>query len=95
MISCHSRWSIHSVWRDATMMLRLQRGEPVVYLNPKDAEKLGIADDGWSELSQRLRQDVHVGEVLDDGPSRGRVLLPRLGSPPVPQSRELQVADPG
>ena len=33
------------------MMLRLQRGEPVVYLNPKDAERLGIADDGWSELS--------------------------------------------
>jgi nitrate reductase alpha subunit len=51
LISCHCRWSIHSVWRDATMMLRLQRGEPVVYLNPKDAEKLGIADDGWSELS--------------------------------------------
>jgi len=51
LISGHCRWSIHSVWRDATMMLRLQRGEPVVYLNPKDAEKLGIPDDGWSELS--------------------------------------------
>ena len=51
LISGHCRWSIHSVWRDATLMLRLQRGEPVVYLNPKDAERLGIADDGWSELS--------------------------------------------
>jgi nitrate reductase alpha subunit len=51
LISGHCRWSIHSVWRDATMMLRLQRGEPVVYLNPKDAEQLGIADDGWAELS--------------------------------------------
>ena len=51
LISGHCRWSIHSVWRDATMMLRLQRGEPVVYLNPKDAERLGIPDDGWSELS--------------------------------------------
>jgi anaerobic selenocysteine-containing dehydrogenase len=30
--------------------LRLQRGEPVLYLNPKDAEQLGIADDGWAEL---------------------------------------------
>ncbi|MBW2162447.1 MAG: nitrate reductase, partial [Deltaproteobacteria bacterium] len=50
MVSCHSRWSIHSVWRDTPLLMRLQRGEPVVYLNPKDAEKLGIADDGWSEI---------------------------------------------
>ena len=50
MISCHSRWSIHSTWRDTPLLLRLQRGEPVVYLNPKDAEQLGIADDGWSEI---------------------------------------------
>jgi DMSO reductase family type II enzyme molybdopterin subunit len=50
MISCHCRWSIHSVWRDTPLLMRLQRGEPVVYLNPKDAEQLGIADDGWSEI---------------------------------------------
>ncbi|MDG5776902.1 molybdopterin-dependent oxidoreductase [Haloarculaceae archaeon H-GB2-1] len=41
----HGRWSIHSTWRDNTHMLRLQRGEPVVYLNPDDAERRGI-DDG-------------------------------------------------
>lgn len=51
MVSCHARWSVHSVWRDTPMMLRLQRGEPVVYLNPRDAAKRGLADGAWSEVS--------------------------------------------
>ncbi len=37
----HGRWSIHSTWRDDTKLLRLQRGEPVVYLNPEDAQQRG------------------------------------------------------
>ncbi|HMV71063.1 MAG TPA: molybdopterin dinucleotide binding domain-containing protein, partial [Pseudomonadales bacterium] len=49
-VSCHARWSIHSSWRDTPMMLRLQRGEPVVYLNPTEAGKLGIADHDYAEL---------------------------------------------
>ncbi|WP_424018406.1 molybdopterin-dependent oxidoreductase [Halorientalis pallida] len=40
----HGRWSIHSTWRDSTKMLRLQRGEPVVYINPDDAAERGIED---------------------------------------------------
>jgi DMSO reductase family type II enzyme molybdopterin subunit len=54
LISCHARHSIHSVWRDTPMLLRLQRGEPVVLLNPKDAQRLGIGDHEWAELSNRL-----------------------------------------
>ena len=50
-VSCHARWSIHSVWRDTPMLLRLQRGEPVVYLNPADAAELGVADGGWARIS--------------------------------------------
>jgi len=50
-ISCHSRWSIHSVWRDTPMLLRLQRGEPVVYLNPEQARALGVADGDWALLA--------------------------------------------
>jgi DMSO reductase family type II enzyme molybdopterin subunit len=50
-VSCHSRWSIHSVWRDTPMMLRLQRGEPVVYLNPDEAKALHIGDGEWAEIS--------------------------------------------
>ncbi|MFP5382696.1 MAG: molybdopterin-dependent oxidoreductase [Gammaproteobacteria bacterium] len=54
LISCHARHSIHSIWRDTPMLLRLQRGEPVVLLNPKDAERLGIADHEWAELENRI-----------------------------------------
>ncbi|MFB6286674.1 MAG: molybdopterin dinucleotide binding domain-containing protein, partial [Candidatus Bipolaricaulia bacterium] len=38
------RWSIHSTWRDDKHMLRLNRGMPVVYVNPQDAEERGISD---------------------------------------------------
>jgi DMSO reductase family type II enzyme molybdopterin subunit len=43
----HTRWSIHSQWRDESLMLRLQRGEPVVYLNPQDCAERGIGDHDW------------------------------------------------
>jgi len=32
------------MWRDHDLMLRLQRGEPVVYLNPADCRSRGISD---------------------------------------------------
>ncbi len=54
LISCHARWSVHSIWRDDPMMLRLQRGEPALYLNPKDAERLEIGDGDWAVISNRL-----------------------------------------
>ncbi|MFN8546085.1 MAG: molybdopterin-dependent oxidoreductase [Candidatus Binatia bacterium] len=43
----HTRWSIHAMWRDHALMLRLQRGEPVVYLNTDDARQRGIADHAY------------------------------------------------
>ncbi len=30
----HTRWSIHAIWRDHALMLRLQRGEPACFLAP-------------------------------------------------------------
>ncbi|MCZ7619301.1 MAG: molybdopterin-dependent oxidoreductase [Myxococcota bacterium] len=56
LISCHARWSIHSIWRDDPMMLRLQRGEPALYLNPRDAERVGVADGDWAEVENRIGQ---------------------------------------
>jgi nitrate reductase alpha subunit len=44
MTGAHARWSIHAQWRDERILLRLQRGEPVVYLNTRDCEKRGIGD---------------------------------------------------
>ncbi len=49
-VSCHARWSIHSSWRDTPMMLRLQRGEPQVWINPAEGTRLGIADYDYAEL---------------------------------------------
>jgi len=40
----HARWSIHSFMRDNELMLRLQRGEPIMYMNDEDAAERGIED---------------------------------------------------
>jgi nitrate reductase alpha subunit len=44
MTGGHARWSIHASWRDEPNLLRLQRGEPVLIMNPADAAARGIAD---------------------------------------------------
>jgi DMSO reductase family type II enzyme molybdopterin subunit len=44
LTGAHARWSIHAMWRDQPMMLHLQRGEPLVLLNPEDARRKGIRD---------------------------------------------------
>jgi anaerobic selenocysteine-containing dehydrogenase len=40
----HTRWSIHTIWRDQQDMLRLQRGEPAAYMSAADATARGIHD---------------------------------------------------
>jgi anaerobic selenocysteine-containing dehydrogenase len=50
LVSCHSRWSIHSTWRDTPLLMRMQRGEPLMYLNPDEAKQLDIADNDYAEL---------------------------------------------
>ncbi|MEF8852739.1 MAG: molybdopterin-dependent oxidoreductase [Haloarculaceae archaeon] len=50
----HSRWAIHSTWRDNERMLRLQRGEPTVFLNPDDAAERGIEDGDTVEVYNDL-----------------------------------------
>ena len=50
----HTRWSIHSAWRDDARMLRLQRGTPVMYMSLSDAQARGIAD---GELVE-VRNDI-------------------------------------
>ena len=40
----HTRWSIHAIWRDQRHMLRLQRGQPVMYMNSDDAQRRGLQD---------------------------------------------------
>ncbi|MFN8174239.1 MAG: nitrate reductase subunit alpha [Solirubrobacteraceae bacterium] len=52
-ISPHSKWSIHSEYQDNLRMLELFRGGPVVWLSPKDAERIGAADNDWVECINR------------------------------------------
>ncbi|RMF21605.1 MAG: hypothetical protein D6760_09125, partial [Deltaproteobacteria bacterium] len=55
----HTRWSIHSAWRDDTLMLRQQRGEPIVWMSPADARARGIKDGGYA----RVYNDLNSFEI--------------------------------
>jgi len=68
----HARWSIHSMWRDQRLMLRLQRGEPLVYLNARDCAAKGVADGdrvrvfnvlGSFEAAARVTDTIRPGQV--------------------------------
>jgi DMSO reductase family type II enzyme molybdopterin subunit len=67
MTSGHTRWSIHAVWRDHSLMLRLERGEPVVLLNGADARRLGIADHDrvrvWNDLGSFEARAKPMGAI--------------------------------
>ncbi|MBQ60649.1 MAG: hypothetical protein CMQ19_01100 [Gammaproteobacteria bacterium] len=52
----HTRWSIHSIWRDNDMMLGLQQGEPTMWVSAEDARSRGISD------GDRVRVSNDVGE---------------------------------
>jgi DMSO reductase family type II enzyme molybdopterin subunit len=44
MTSGHNRWSIHAAWRDSKPLLQLQRGVPLMFVHPEDAEKRDVLD---------------------------------------------------
>ncbi len=56
----HTRWSIHSAWRDDKLMLQQQRGEPSMWISAEDARARGVAD------SDRVRvfNDMDEFEIL-------------------------------
>jgi DMSO reductase family type II enzyme molybdopterin subunit len=63
----HTRWSIHAQWRDERLLLRLQRGEPVVYMNAVDCRRRGIADHDrvrvWNDLGHFLARAKPSGSI--------------------------------
>jgi anaerobic selenocysteine-containing dehydrogenase len=40
----HARWSIHSCWTDSLLLMKLQRGEPIAFVNAGDARARGVQD---------------------------------------------------
>ena len=74
LMTPHARWSIHSTYKVSPLLLRLQRGEPALMLNPATAARKGIAD------GDRVRMWNDLGEVvlqakLGAGVPPGAVLL--------------------
>ena len=73
MTGGHDRWSIHSSWRDNKSLLRLQRGEPVVFIGAEDAAERGIEDGdpvrvhndvGSFEIQAKVAPSVRAGQVV-------------------------------
>jgi DMSO reductase family type II enzyme molybdopterin subunit len=69
----HTRWSIHAIWRANRLMLRLQRGEPVAYINAEDARRRGIKehdlvwvynDVGGFKVHAKIAPSVQPGQVV-------------------------------
>jgi DMSO reductase family type II enzyme molybdopterin subunit len=69
----HNRWSIHAIWRDHELMLRLQRGQPACFLNPSDCAARGVRDGdmvrvyndaGAFEANAKVAAGVQPGEVI-------------------------------
>ena len=73
MTGGHTRWSIHTMWRSEPTMLRLQRGEPVVYMCRGDAAARRIEDgdrvrifndQGAFRCMVKVGASVRPGQVL-------------------------------
>lgn len=46
----HGKWQIHSTYYDNLRMLTLSRGIGGIWINDKDAERVGIKDNDWVEV---------------------------------------------
>ena len=89
----HTRWSIHAIWRDSELMLRLQRGEPVVYLNALDARERAIADNDRVRVYNDVGAFQALRQAERERAARPSDHLPRLGA--VSASRSTRPAGAG
>ena len=71
----HTRWSIHATWRTQPDLLRLQRGEPAMWIAREDAAARGILDGErvrvWNDhgsfrVRVKIAPVVAPGEVILD-----------------------------
>jgi DMSO reductase family type II enzyme molybdopterin subunit len=67
LTSGHTRWSIHAISRDQKMLLRLQRGEPAVWMHPGDMAQRGLRDhdrirvyNGHGAFEARVRPGARI-----------------------------------
>jgi len=69
MSGAHARWSIHAIWRDHELMLRLQRGEPVVVLGVRDAGDRDIGDHDRVRVHNDVSNFVARAKILPSVPT--------------------------
>ena len=60
----HTRWGIHTTWRSNKYMMRMQRGEPHVYISPAMAAAKGIEDGGQVRVFNGLGEFFAQAKVV-------------------------------
>jgi nitrate reductase alpha subunit len=70
----HSRHSIHSTFKDNELMLRLQRGGPMVEVPPNEAAARGLKDNDWAEIFNDHGR-VIVRIKIKNGEQPGRISM--------------------
>ncbi len=70
----HARWSIHSDWVDDTLILALQRGEPVLFINRDDAAARGISDNDLVEAFNDVAS-FRVQAIVSAGVRPGQAII--------------------
>ncbi len=73
MTGGHARWTIHTAWSDSPLLLRLQRGVPVLFMSRPDADRRGVRDGdrveayndlGKFEIQAVVSPAVRPGQVI-------------------------------
>jgi nitrate reductase alpha subunit len=70
----HTRWSIHAIWRANPDLLRLQRGEPVMWMSLEDARDRSVRD-GDRVRAWNDHGSFRVGVKTSPGVAPGEAIL--------------------
>ena len=87
----HARHGIHSMFRDETLLMSLQRGEPDVFVNPDDAAERGVADGDMIRVRNNFGSFVVHGARQFGHATENVIHVSRLGPDAVRGVGELQL----
>jgi len=74
LMTPHARWSIHSNYKTAKILQRLQRGKPWVMVNTKVAEKRNIKDGDEVRIYNELGEFYAMAKVTPSAPTDSLVM---------------------
>ncbi|RMD46945.1 MAG: twin-arginine translocation signal domain-containing protein [Aquificota bacterium] len=74
ILSPHARWSIHSTYKESSLLQRLQRGKPYVMINPEIAKKKGIKDGDEIKIFNDLGEFYAMAKVYPSCPKDAIIL---------------------